>query len=102
LYEEWYALKNFAPDLHVILVIDPTGMQGTEYQRPPYPVTWARQHGQGRVFYTAMGHRAEIWSHPLFQTVLLGGISWVLRVVDADISPNLHDVTPGAHTMPSQ
>jgi uncharacterized protein len=101
LYEEWYALKNFAPDLHVILVIDTTGMQGTEYQRPPYPVTWARQHGQGRVFYTAMGHRAEVWSHPLFQTVLLGGIAWVLRVVDADIPPNLPDVTPGARTMPS-
>jgi type 1 glutamine amidotransferase len=102
LYEEWYALKNFAPDLHVMLVIDPTGMQGPEYQRPPYPVTWARQHGQGRVFYTAMGHRAEVWSHPLFQSVLLGGLSWVLRVVDADIPPNLHIVTPEAHTIPSQ
>ena len=101
LYEEWYALKNFAPDLHVILVIDTTGMQGTEYQRPPYPITWARRHGQGRVFYTAMGHRAEVWSHPLFQTVLLGGIAWVLRGIDADIPPNLYDVTPGAHTMPS-
>jgi type 1 glutamine amidotransferase len=102
LYEEWYALKNFAPDLHVILVIDTAGMHGQEYQRPPYPVTWARQHGQGRVFYTAMGHRADVWSHPLFQAVLLGGIAWVLRVADADISPNLHTVTPGAYTMPSQ
>jgi hypothetical protein len=101
LYEEWYSLKNFAADLHVILVIDPTGMQGVEYQRPPYPVTWARQHGQGRVFYTAMGHRAEVWSHPLFQAVLLGGITWVLREVEADIPANLHTVTPAASTLPS-
>jgi hypothetical protein len=30
LYEEWYALKNFAPDLHVLLAIDTAGMHGTE------------------------------------------------------------------------
>jgi type 1 glutamine amidotransferase len=102
LYEEWYALKNFALDLHVMLVIDTAGMHGTEYQRPPYPLTWTRQHGQGRVFYTAMGHRAEVWSHPLFQTVLLSGIAWVLRAADADIPPNLHIVTPEAHTLPAQ
>jgi type 1 glutamine amidotransferase len=102
LYEEWYALKNFAPDLHVLLAIDTAGMHGTEYQRPPYPVTWVRQHGQGRVFYTALGHRAEVWSHPLFQAVLLSGIAWVLRAADANISPNLHIVTPEAYTMPAQ
>jgi hypothetical protein len=49
-----------------------------------------------------MGHRAEVWSHALFQTVLLSGIAWVLRAADANISPNLHIVTPEAYTMPAQ
>ena len=35
--EEWYALKNFAPDLHVILVQETAGMNGGMYQRKPYP-----------------------------------------------------------------
>jgi type 1 glutamine amidotransferase len=53
------------------------------------------------VFYTAMGHRPEVWNQPLFQTILLGGITWALRAADAAIPPNLHDVTPEAQTMPS-
>src|SRR5262249_44698145 len=36
LNEEWYSLKNFAPDIHVILVQDTKGMQGKDYERPKY------------------------------------------------------------------
>src|SRR5258707_2854217 len=44
--EEWYSLKDFTPDLHVILTLDTQGMKGECYQRAPHPVTWARQHGK--------------------------------------------------------
>ena len=47
LNDEWYSLKNFANDLHVILVQDTQGMKGKDYDRPPYPATWARRHGKG-------------------------------------------------------
>lgn len=36
---EWYSLKDFAPDLHVMQVLETAGMTGAEYQRGPYPVT---------------------------------------------------------------
>ena len=49
--DEWYSLKDFQPDIHVILTLDTKGMKGEPYQRPPYPMTWARMHGKGRVFY---------------------------------------------------
>jgi len=52
-----YSLKDFVPDVHVILTLDTHGMKGECYQRASYPVTWARMHGKGRVFYTAMGDR---------------------------------------------
>jgi type 1 glutamine amidotransferase len=100
LYEEWYSLKNFAPDLHVILVLETAGMHGQDYQRPPYPAVWAHKYGDGRVFYTCMGHRADVWAQPLFQAILLGGMAWVLGEADADVSPNLLEVTPAAHTLP--
>ena len=63
LFEEWYALKNFAKDLDVLLVQETGKMQGPMYQRPPYPATWARMQGKGRVFYTSMGHD-QTWSTP--------------------------------------
>ena len=45
MHEEWYSLKNFAPDLHVILVQDTVGMRNLDYERPSFPATWAREHG---------------------------------------------------------
>jgi len=100
LKEEWYALKNFAKDLHVILVQETEGMKGDCYQRPPYPATWARLHGQGRVFYTSFGHRHEIWEEPQVQQVILGGFAWALRNVDADVTPNIDQAAPQARVVP--
>lgn len=99
-HEEWYSLKNFAPDMHVLLVQDTATMNGPDYLRPPYPSTWARMHGKGRVFYTSMGHREDVWTNPVFQDVLMGGLNWALRRVDADITPNLSKVAPRASELP--
>jgi len=43
------------------------------------PLAWAKTYGQGRVFYTALGHREDVWQNPLYQQHVLGGIQWVLR-----------------------
>jgi len=96
LVDEWYALKNFSKDLHVILAQDSTGMKGGMYQRPPFPSTWARMHGRGRVFFSAMGHREDVWTNATVQKVLLGGLAWALGDVDADLTPNVDKVTPKA------
>ena len=42
------------------------------------PLAWAKSHGQGRVFYTALGHRDDVWQNALYQQHVLGGIRWVL------------------------
>jgi type 1 glutamine amidotransferase len=98
--EEWYSLKDFPADTHVILVQDTTQMHDSMYQRPNYPETWARKHGKGRVFYSSMGHREDIWTNSVFQQVLIGGINWAVKNIDADITPNIQKVTPQANTMP--
>jgi type 1 glutamine amidotransferase len=100
LHEEWYSLKDFREDLHVVLVQETDGMKGPEYDRPAYPETWARMHGKGRVFYTSMGHRDDVWTNPIFHDVLAGGIIWALGDVAADVTPNLLQVAPGALTNP--
>ncbi len=95
IFEEWYVLHRFAKDLHVILVQDTTRMKGDAYRRPSFPATWARLHGKGRVFYTSMGHES-IWRTKPFRQVLLGGMAWTLHNVDADVPPNIAQVTPEA------
>ncbi len=100
LHEEWYALKNFAPDLHVILVQDTMGMKGFDYERPSFPATWARQHGKGRVFYTSMGHREDVWQNRTFQDLLLGAVNWSLGQYEVKLTPNLEKVTPKANVLP--
>ncbi len=100
LTEEWYSMKDFASDLHVLLVQDTTGMSGSPYQRPNYPSTWARMYGKGRVFYTNLGHRDDVWNNPMFQSILTGGINWATGRVDADVTPNIAQVTPHANVLP--
>jgi type 1 glutamine amidotransferase len=70
-------------------------MKGVDYQRPPFPYTWARTHGRGRVFYTGLAHREDVWTNPIFHDLILGGLGWAAGNVDADVSPNLQAATPG-------
>ncbi len=96
LKEEWYTFKNFARDLHVILIEDNEGMEGDCYQRPPFPATWARRHRKGRVFYTSFGHRDDIWTNPLVQGIIAAGLAWAMGNVKVDVTPNIDRVTPKA------
>jgi type 1 glutamine amidotransferase len=98
--EEWYSLKNFSPDLHVILVQDTEGMKGLDYERPNFPATWARKHEKGRVFYTSMGHREDVWESATFQQLLVGGLNWAFGRVEAELTPNLTKAAPKGSELP--
>jgi len=101
--EEWYNLMNLSDDLHVILVQDTSSMDTAKpgdamYKRPPYPATWAKSYGQGRVFYTSMGHREDVWTNPFFQKVTLAGLAWTTNKTQFDPKPNIAEATPNVVT----
>ena len=100
--DEWYSLKDFMPDLHVILTIDTSKLKNAPYERRPYPGTWARMHGKGRVFYTAIGDRPENWQNAFFQNLLAGGIRWTIGEVNASVPPTITTATPGYADIPPQ
>ena len=50
LMEEWYSLKDFNSDIHVLSVIDAPAMKGPDYVRPPY-----RPHGHAKKDKAACG-----------------------------------------------
>ena len=76
--EEIYVLKNFQQgQVRELIVLDRhpnTGAPGN------FPISWCREFGKGRVFYTALGHNEQVWQMPAFQQHLLGGIGWALGI----------------------
>jgi len=98
--QEWYSFKDFSPDLHVLIVLDTKGLVGPHYERPPYPLSWARLHGRGRVFYTGLGHGRDDWDSPAFHSHLIGALRWATGQVDADLTPNLKAVAPEHAVIP--
>jgi len=43
-----------------------------------HAIAWTNTVGKGRVFYTSLGHRKDVWTNPTYQQHLLGGIAWAL------------------------
>ena len=43
-----------------------------------------------------MGHREDVWQNPIFQGLLLGGLSWAFGNIEADVTPNLDKAAPKA------
>ena len=51
------------------------------------PVSWLREAGDGRVFYTNFGHREETFSNPAILRHMLDGIQYALGDLEADATP---------------
>lgn len=41
-------------------------------------LAWFKPYGNGRVFYTALGHREEVWQDARYRQHVRGGLEWVL------------------------
>lgn len=81
IYEEIYEFKNWQRnDVRTLLALrthPQTGAAGD------FPLAWARRHGQGRMFYTALGHFEDTYANPMFRAHLTGGIRWALGLAPA-------------------
>jgi putative membrane-bound dehydrogenase-like protein len=85
--EEIYHQKNFDPAAeHVIIDLD---MQKTALKKPYLvPIAWCKQYGKGKVFYTSLGHREDMWTNPKYQAHLVGAIKWLTGQEAGDAKPN--------------
>jgi uncharacterized protein len=85
--DEIYQYKNWQPEK--VRVLMSLNMAKCKTQKPYHvPVSWVKNYGEGRVFYTNLGHNTETWANKQFIESLLGGIKWVMRLEEGDATPN--------------
>ena len=80
-FDEIYRfVQNNRTTVTPLLTLDRYPLDGLPLAGQPgdLPLAWTKTHGTGRVFYTALGHRDELWRDPVYQQHVLGGIRWVL------------------------
>ncbi|MFQ3610296.1 MAG: ThuA domain-containing protein [Fimbriimonadales bacterium] len=84
-FDEIYLFKeNNRRNVTVLLSLDRHPDDGTPNanKEGDYLLAWCREYGKGRMFYTALGHRLDVWESPEYQQHLVGGIQWALRLVE--------------------
>jgi uncharacterized protein len=100
IFDEIYLFKNFDPaKVHTVLALDKHPNNKTPGE---FPIAWCRNYGKGRVFYTALGHREDVWDAntpkeferknskevaEAYQAHILGGIKWALGLEKWAIPP---------------
>ncbi len=100
-FDEIYQFKNFDRNkVHGLLTLDKHPNDKTPGD---YPIAWIKEYGKGRVFYTALGHREDVWDATwkdgkgerknspevakAYQQHILGGIKWTLGLEQGDLTP---------------
>jgi type 1 glutamine amidotransferase len=63
--------------LHVLMKLDLTGLKPGKRSDNDNALAWTNTYGNGRVFYTALGHRDEVWRDPRFQQHVVGGLRYM-------------------------
>jgi type 1 glutamine amidotransferase len=97
--EEIYQFQDYDPaKVHDLLILDKhpeTGAPGH------FAVSWCKSYGAGKVFYTSLGHREDLWDtdpnikdrknspeiSQAYQAHLLGGIEWALGLKGTAVKP---------------
>ena len=101
--DEIYQFKNFSREnVRVLLSLDADSVDLSDPRvnrtDGDFPIAWCRNYGSGRVFYTGLGHREEVWQDERYQKHLVNGIRWAMGELPGSASPRpkpvLHPITP--------
>ena len=107
-YDEIYQFNNFErAKVHGLLTLDKLMLNAPDIAAKKatpgdFPVAWCKMVGKGRVFYTSLGHRDDVWDpaaleggkrqnspeqSKLFQQHVTGGILWALGLAPGSAKP---------------
>ncbi|MDB5613265.1 MAG: hypothetical protein JWQ22_918 [Devosia sp.] len=75
--EQYY--MHVDPSNEVLATTTFTGEHASWIDGVVMPVVWKRRHGQGRVFFSSLGHVASEFAVPQMKTILRRGMNWAAR-----------------------
>jgi len=93
--DEWYVFQQMNKDaIHVLALLElgKTRARQEKYDLDPYPVVWCRALGEGRIYYSAMGHRPDVWENETFLSSVDDAVMWALGEGPTRAKPNYADV----------
>ena len=83
--EEIYIIKSHdRTKVHELLTLD---KHPNTKEPGHYAMSWCKDFGAGKVFYTSLGHNEYVWEMPEYQKHILGGIEWALGLKKGDATP---------------
>jgi type 1 glutamine amidotransferase len=90
--DEIYQYKNYSRDkVRVLMRLDASKLDLTNERvhrtDNDFAVGWVKNYGNGRVYYSNLGHREETYDRPDIQKMFIEGIKWALKLTDADATP---------------
>jgi uncharacterized protein len=93
IYDEIYQFKEpYSRDkVRVLMSIDPNSvdLKNPRVHRTDkdFAVTWVKDYGKGRVFYSSLGHREDIWDRPDIQQMWTEAVKWAMGLTQGDAAP---------------
>jgi type 1 glutamine amidotransferase len=75
--EQYY--MHVDPSNHVLATTRFSGEHAPWIEGVVMPVVWKRRHGQGRVFYSSLGHVTSEFAVPEMRTIFERGLLWAAR-----------------------
>jgi type 1 glutamine amidotransferase len=90
--DEIYQFRNYSPDkVRVLMRLDEQKIdlqrKGVKRTDGDFGVTWVRNYGTGRIFYSTLGHANEVWDRPDVQKMFVEAVKWVFKITDGDATP---------------
>jgi type 1 glutamine amidotransferase len=90
--DEIYQFKNYSRDrVRVLMSLDTSSVDLTKKNvhrdDKDFAVTWVRDYGKGRVFYSSLGHEEQVWDRPDIQQMWLEAVKWAMGMTQGNTTP---------------
>ncbi len=104
--DEIYQAKTWSRDkVNVLLRLDENKL---DYNNPrvhrtdhDFAVAWSKMYGNGRVFYSTLGHTKEAWDDPDIRTMYFEAIKWAMGMTDGGTASHPKTAAAGNSVAPS-
>jgi type 1 glutamine amidotransferase len=93
LADEIYQFKNYSRDkVRVLIRLDEKKLdlknKNVHRTDGDFAVTWVKNYGKGRVFYSTLGHREEVYDMPEIKKMYIEAVKWVLGMTEGATTPH--------------